>query len=483
MSSAGPIEATGDPRVADSRAPVTDSPGYLRWLLGLLIAVYASSALDRLILSTLGPAIKRELLMTDLQFGLLGGIAFALLYTTMGLPIARLADRHSRVTIISIAVAFWSGMTALCGLAGSFAQLLLFRMGVSLGEAGCSPPCYSLISDHFPRERRASAIAWMGLGVPLGAMIGAFIGGAAAEHLSWRTAFFIAGLPGLLLALLVRLTLKEPARGRFDADAGRKSTEVPKFSAVLRRIVKRPAFLNLTAAASLCIFCNFGINLFLPTFFVRVHHLGMGEVGLYFGLINGVAAAAGVTGLGLVIGRLGRGDARWYGWGPGILLLAGTPFYVWAFVQPSLDLTLALLLVFSPIAYCFLGPAMGATQNMVEPRMRASAAAIFLFVMNIIGGGLGPLFMGWASDHFAAGSFLGDYVKACPAGLPPANATQAAAKACTDASAYGVKWALAACACFLFWAGIHSLLAARTIRRDMAGDAAPDSSIHKEMPA
>lgn len=458
---------------------VQDSRGYLRWLLGLLIAVYASSALDRLILSTLGPAIKRDLLMTDLQFGLLGGIAFALLYTTLGLPIARLADRHNRVTIISIAVAFWSAMTALCGLAGSFVQLLLFRMGVSMGEAGCSPPCYSLVSDHFPRERRASAIAWMGLGVPLGAMIGAFIGGAAAEHLSWRTAFFIAGLPGLLLALVVKLTLKEPVRGRYDADAGRKAGEVPKFSAVLRRIGKRPAFLNLMAAASLCIFCNFGINLFLPTFFVRVHHMGMGEVGLYFGLINGVAAAVGVTGLGLVIGRLGRADARWYGWGPGLLLLAGSPFYIWAFIQPSLNLTLALLLIFSPIAYCFLGPAMGATQNMVEPRMRASAAAIFLFVMNMIGGGLGPLFMGWASDHFAAGSFLGDYVRACPAGLPPENASALAAKACTDASAYGVKWALAACACFLIWAAIHSLLAARTIRRDMA----PVASIHEEMPA
>jgi len=442
------------------------APGYRAWMMTLLVAVYASSSLDRLIIAVLGPAIKADLRISDLQFGLLGGIAFAFLYTAFGIPVARLADRRNRIVIVSIATAVWSAMTALCGLAANFTQLLLLRIGVGLGEAGCSPPCYSLISDQYPPRMRAGAIAILGLGVPLGSMVGAFLGGWASEFISWRSAFVMAGLPGLLLAALVFFTLKEPARGMFDPVASRIGTP-PTFGAVLRAIAAKPAFLHLTAAAALCIFCNLGLNLFIPTFLVRSHGLSYSQAGFYFGLVTGISAAIGTTGLGLLIARLARRDVRWYGWGPALVLVAGAPFYILGLVQTDFAAGYGLILASSCIGFAFLGPSIGATQNMMEPRMRASAAAVLLFAMHMVGGGLGPTFMGWASDLFAARAFGVGYAASCPSGLAPVDASSSIVSACNAASEEGLRYALVACALFFFWAAFHAYMATRTMARDL----------------
>ncbi|MGI4880165.1 MAG: spinster family MFS transporter [Janthinobacterium lividum] len=447
-----------------------DPPLYSRryriWMMILLIGVYASSSLDRLVVATLAPALKGDLHISDFQFGLLGGIVFAVLFTLAGIPIAHLADRRKRMPILAIAITFWSATTALSGLAANFGQLLLMRVGVSLGEAGCSPTSYSLISDHYPAQRRAGAVAILGLGVPLGSMSGALLGGWASEHSGWRTAFVIAGVPGFVLALLVLLTLREPPRGHFDRP-GLRDVPAPPLSDVLRRIWSKSAYVHLMAAAALCIFCNNGLNLFMPSFFVRSHGLGAFEAGKYFGVLIGVAATLGTVGLGLLIGRIGRRDARWYGWAPALIMVLGVPLYVGGFLATSFAASYSMLFAATCIGFAFLGPVVGATQNMMEPRSRATAAAVLLVAMHLIGGGSGPTFVGWASDFWASHSFAGDYALSCPRGLPAAGVASALATSCRHAAADGLRDALLMCSLFFLWAAFHCVMAARTIRRDL----------------
>lgn len=456
------------------------SQAYRRWMMTLLIGVYASSSLDRLILATLAQAMKRDLMITDFKFGLLSGIVFAVLYTLAGIPIGQLADRKRRVPILAIAIAVWSGMTALSALAASYVQLMVVRIGVSLGEAACSPVSYSLLSDQYPSRSRAGAVAILGLGVPLGAMTGAVLGGWASETIGWRYAFVIAGVPGLVLALLVFLTLREPPRGSFDPPAVRDAA-APPFAMVVRRILSKRAYLHLMMVAALCIFCNTALNLFIPSFFVRVHGLGQFEAGKYFGAMIGIGAAIGTTGLGLLIGRIARRDPRWYGWAPGLVMICGVPLYLIAFSTSDFTLCYALLFIATCIGFAFLGPVVGATQNMMEPRMRASGAAILLVAMHLVGGGLGPTFIGWASDVLATRAFGPGYAAACPAGLPPVGATQALTDACRHASATGLREALMVTVFFFLWGAFHCFVATRTLRDDLIVADAPPSPTHPDI--
>ena len=449
---------------------MTEDPLYSRsyrtWMLIVLAAVTASSSADRLILGTLNQALKRDLHMSDLQFGLLNGILFTVLYTLGGLPLGRLADRWRRLPVLAIAISIWSGMTMLSSMVGNFAQLALMRVGVSIGESGCSPTCYSLLSDHYPPRWRAGAVAIMGLGVPVGSMTGAFIGAWSLGHADWRTAFIIAGAPGLLIALLLILTLREPPRGSFDPPSSSRDT-APPMSAVLKRIAQKPTYLHLMACATLAIFCNTGINGFMPAFFVRVQGLSQAQAGTYFAFLIGIAATIGTTGLGLLISKAGRKDARWYGWGPAIVMAGGVPLFLIGYMTRDFTICYALLFCATTIGFCFLGPVVGATQNMVDSRMRASAAAILILSMQLIGGGIGPVFTGFVSDWFAHQHFIGDYTVACPAGLPPVGAAPALAAACREASAVGLRNALMVVSLFYFWGAFHAFMAARTIRRDL----------------
>lgn len=445
------------------------SRAYRGWMMVVLVGVYASSSLDRLILATLAQALKRDLLISDLQFGLLNGVIFAALFTLGGVPIARLADRRPRVPILAAAIAMWSAMTALSALAMNFFQLALFRIGVSLGEAGCSPVTYSLLSDQYSARRRAGAVAILGLGVPVGAMLGAVLGGWASETVGWRAAFVIAGVPGLALALAVWLTLREPPRGAFDPPAV-AHVAAPSFTAVLRAIWAKPAFLHLMAVAALCIFCNNALNLFIPSFFIRAHGLGQYEAGKYFGAMIGIGAAIGTGGLGLLISRIADRDPRWLGWGPAIVMLAGLPFYVIAFTVQDFGIAYPLLFVATCIGFAFLGPVVGATQNMMPPQMRASAAVVLLTAMHLVGGGLGPSFAGFASDWFAGHAFGPGYAAACPAGLAPVGASADVVQACAAASATGLRSALIVSALFFAWGALHAVLAARHLRRDLLAD-------------
>lgn len=449
-------------------SPTLYSRAYRSWLLLMLVLVYASSFMDRIIMATVGQAVKEDLHLSDLQLGLLGGLAFALFYTVLGLPIARLAERHSRVRIISLCVVVWSTMTALCGTANGFVQLLLFRMGVGVGEAGCTPAAHSLIADHFPRERRASALAIFSLGVPLGAGAGAIAGGWIVQNYGWREAFYVLGLPGIVLGLLVFFTLREPKRGLSDQHY-KDTAQVPSFTQVLKRLFGLSTFRRMACGAGLGGFATFGINLFIPVYMIRAFDMSYAKAGLMFAIISGGAGLIGSALGGFTSDWAGRRGEKWYGWVPALSFLVAAPCYVLGFLQQDWQMS---------VLYIFLGcifvmfhqpPTFAVTQNLVEPRMRASASAVLLFVLNLVGMGLGPLFIGLASDLYAAQAFtLGDYRALCPGGMPSPGAELSLAQACREASVMGLRHAIVTCAGGFILAALAYYMAGRVMKRDLA---------------
>ncbi|MBT5600694.1 MAG: MFS transporter, partial [Gammaproteobacteria bacterium] len=296
-------------------------PSYQWYVVVLLTIVYVFNFIDRNILAILGQSIKDELLISDTAFGFLGGIAFAIFYTFMGIPIARLADRKSRKTVLAVCLAIWSGMTALCGLAQNFSMLLVARIGVAIGEAGGSPPSHSIISDLFPVSRRATALGIYALGIPIGSAVGFLAGGWINEFFGWRMAFFLVGVPGLLLALFVYLTIREPPRGFSDRVEGEIevndiNTEPPPVLQVLKLLWSKRSFRYMSIGGALHAFVGNGVGLYIPMMFQRSHGLGTGEIGTWlFGL--GFFGMLGTFGAGYLCDRLGDRDRRWYMWVPG----------------------------------------------------------------------------------------------------------------------------------------------------------------------
>lgn len=451
------IDAGARP-ASEAGARPAASRAYLGWLLGLLVTIYACSFLDRVIVSTVGPAIISELRLSDAEFGLLSGPAFAIFYVVFGIPIARAAERSSRINIISICIALWSLMTAACGLTQAFWQLLIFRMGVGIGEGGCSPAAHSLLSDHYPAKSRTSAIAVYSAGVPLGVMVGAILGGWIAQHFNWRTAFVVVGLPGLILALLAKLTLHEPERGRSDAVAA--PADAPPFGAVVQRLASNPTVLLLVGGLVLANFAGSSMASFTQIYLVRAFHLGLAKVGLLYGLVVGIGGMIGMSAGGIVADQLGKRDVRWYGWAPAIGTALGFPIYLLAYSQHNAYAAVAFIFIAYLFVALYFAPAFGVVQNLVEPRMRASASALLFLAINIVGQGFGPVVMGWASDLLAAGHFtLGSYHAMCPAAH---GAPAAVAAACASASAAGLQQSIRLMTgCFLLAALLYFLAAVR----------------------
>jgi predicted MFS family arabinose efflux permease len=452
---------------AEAQAGTRFSVGYRRWLLGLLLAVYACSFIDRTILSTVGQAIKVDLKLTDAAFGLLTGPAFALFYTVLGVPIGRMAERFNRVSIISVCIALWSIMTMLSGTAAGYVQLLLYRMGVGVGEGGCSPAAHSLLSDHYPAKQRGGALAIYFAGVPLGIMIGAIAGGWLTQTFNWRTAFLVVGAPGLLLAVLVRLTLREPPRGQADGKA--PAPEAPPMSTVIRRLFSTPTFCNAAAGCVLTNLASSGIAQFAASYFVRGWGLNFTTVGLLYGLVTGAAGTVGMLAGGFVTDAAGQRDARWRMWLPAIGSALALPLFATAYTRSDPYLAAGFIL-FGGVCYSlYFAPTFALAQNLVEPRMRGTASALMYLLINVFGGGLGPWVLGIVSDALAQGGFsLGHFATMCPGGVAPHGAAAALAQACRTASATGLQHAILICTLFYGWGAIHFLLASRTIRRDLA---------------
>lgn len=381
------------------RSAETDRAGAYH-ALAILFVVSFFNYMDRYMLAVLLPGIKADLNLSDTQIGFITGFAFTIFFATLGIPIARLADRYSRPLIISIALAFWSLMTAVCGLAQSFLQLAIARVMVGVGEAGCSPPSYSLVSDYFPAQRRATALAVISLGGPVGVFVGFGLGGWLSEAYSWRAALFAVGLPGMLAAVYVGLRLQERPRGH--ADGIHSGVEIPRFWLVFAQLFSKPAFLHACVAGGLYTLLLQSSIQWLPSFFTRTHEISIGRVSAALGPILGTAQFIGIFLGGYLADRLGRRDPRWYAWLPGWAILASTPLYLITFLSGDSNVALASLFVPLALGMMQAAPTMAIAQGVADPRMRAMAAAILLLIVNLIGGGVGPQAIGILSDALSA---------------------------------------------------------------------------------
>jgi predicted MFS family arabinose efflux permease len=485
--------AEAAPRAAKAAKPFF-SEGYKRLVLALLVSAYTFNFIDRTIIATIGQAIKVDLKITDTQLGLLGGLYFALLYTLLGIPLARFAERFSRVNIITGAIVIWSGFTALCGTAGSFATLAAYRFGVGVGEAGLSPPAHSLISDYFEPKKRASALAVYSFGIPLGTMIGAVAGGWLAQNVGWRVAFMAVGIPGILIALAIKLLMKEPPRGHSEPDAHPAfaedvtveeptkppmtlASEFKEIGAVIKILFGKWPVMHMVLGVTIASFGSYGSGQFVPPYFIRTFGLDYTTVGLITGLVGGFSAGLGTLVGGFLTDRLAKRSARWYALTPAFGLAIATPIYIWAYVQPSWQAAALVLLVPGIFHYTYLGPTFGVVQNMVDTRRRATATAILFFFLNLIALGGGPPFVGWVIDHFAAFNFAHPGVNSitsaiggfwasdthafqatCPGGVAPAGAAADLGAHCQASVALATRQGVIVGICFYLWASVHYFL-------------------------
>lgn len=375
------------------------APSVRRYVLGILLVVYTFNFIDRQILSILMESIKKDLVLSDQALGFLAGFAFAAFYATLGIPMALWADRRNRRNLIAASLALWSAMTAACGLAQNFAHLALARIGVGIGEAGCSPPSHSIISDYYPAKERATAIGIYALGIPFGIMFGLFLGGWINELFGWRHAFFVVGLPGLALALLVRFTVPEPPRGLADARIDRG--EQPGIMETVRFLKRRPAFMHLSFGAALACFVGYGFIAWFPSFLIRTHHMKTTDVGLWLGLLIGVVGGIGMFLGGVLADRFGTRDTRWSAWIVTVANVIALPFGVAAYLMSNPYYALAMFIPPVLAANFWQATTLAQAQSMVRLRMRAQTSAILLFIANIIGLGAGPWAIGAVSDLLA----------------------------------------------------------------------------------
>ena len=437
------------PAVAGDAAPTpTYSKAYTRYAMWLLLGVYIVNFVDRSIINILAEPIKQELNLADWQLGLMSGLAFAILYTFLGIPVARLAERSHRPRIIAAAAVTWSGFTVLCAFAGNFWQLLLFRVGVGVGQSGCTPPAHSLIVDYHPIEKRASAIAFYSLGGAIGTLLGLVMGGLVYDAFGWRVSFMVAGSPGLLFAVLAFFTLKEPRR-RLAQHATTVAAASSTFGQTMAYLAKTPTFWFVAFGATIF---NFGGGVaFTASFFLRNHTAEMnllaqglglkavGFLGLAIGLTN-VGGALGIWLGGWITDRFGTRDLRNYIVATAIAALLIIPVRLTIYTVDSALVALSFLAVSAFLGGFWWGPVFSVGQSVVPSHMRATSAAIILFTINLLGAGMGPLVLGLLSDYFNHGL-----------GMGPAE---------------GVRWALIASVVTGLGAFISFWMARRTIRQD-----------------
>lgn len=458
--------------MTDARAPAGENKlaapgltdGNVRYALWLLLGIYTLNFVDRQIVAVLGEDIKAALNLSDTQLGLLGGLAFAVFYTVLGIPIARFAERGNRVAIISGALVVWSGFTALCGTATNFLQILLYRFGVGVGEAGCTPPAHSLISDYVKPEKRASALALYSMGVPIGTFAGFALGAVIAANYGWRAAFFVVGIPGVVLGLIAFLTLKEPRKMGIAPPSAHKAS----FGEALKELSSKPSYWYAVMGATMVSFLGYGHAYFLPAYLARTHGMGLQERGLAFAVMVLIAGVIGTWAGGKIADSYAKRDARAYVTLPAIAFALGAPFFIWAIYHPAGPNSgyIALLLLAIPTAMnsVWYGPVYAAIQGLVKPHTRATAVAVMFFILNLIALGLGPTAVGFFSDMFAAQQFGALDTAAFKAACPP-RTTDAA---CLAAQAGGLQMSLLVTAAAVFVGLFCFWMSSRTIRQDLA---------------
>ncbi len=410
----------------------------------ILAIVYMFNFIDRQILAILLPAIRDEFQVGDTVLGFLSGTAFALFYVTLGIPIAQVADRWNRRNLIAAAVAVWSGMTALSGFAQNIVHLTLARIGVGIGEAGCSPPAHSMISDMYPPEHRSTAMGFYTLGISAGIMLAYLAGGWVAQNIGWREAFLIVGIPGLFLAAIVRFTIEEPARGasesRIDSGASPRLVDVFQF------LVARKSFVHMGVGAGLSSFVGYATINFMPSYVVRSFGMDLAELGFWLGIIIGIAGGFGFFVGGYIADTVGRERRQTSFRFLTVAMIVAAIFSVFVFLAPSAFYCLLLLVIPAAISNFYLAPVLAQAQGLVSLRMRSVASALVLLIINVIGLALGPLLTGMLSDA-----------------LEPAFAAES------------MRFSLLIVSVLILpWAGVHYFLAGQAIDADLVHASAHD---------
>jgi predicted MFS family arabinose efflux permease len=360
-------------------------------VLALLLLAYIFNFLDRQILGILAQPIKADLKLSDAEFGAIGGLAFALLYSVLGVPLALLADRTRRSWVVAGSLAVWSGFTALCGVAANYAQLFLFRLGVGVGEAGGVAPSYALIADYFPPHRRARALAIYSLGIPLGLAGGTLAGAYIAWWIDWRAAFIVMGIAGILLAPIMLIFVRDLPRTAASATSEPLTRAFPI-------IARKPSFWLMAAAASCSSLCGYGLALWTPSIMIRSFGFDLIDTAHFFASLLLIGGVFGVLAGGWLADRLGSVDRRWYAWLPALAWLITAPTFFFGLMSSSATVAWPLLLIPNALNILWLGPVVTAVQHLAPRRMRSTASASFLLINNFIGLGVGPLLMGAMSD-------------------------------------------------------------------------------------
>lgn len=410
------------------------------YVLGMLTAVYAVNIIDRNILIILLEPIKSEMGLSDTQLGFLTGISFAIFYSIVGVPLAILADRGNRRNIIAATLALFSGMTFLCGLAVNYVQLLLSRIFVAIGEAGTTPSAHSIISDLFPAHKRGSAIGIYSLGTNFGAIIGFLVGGWISQLYGWRMAFIVVGLPGLFLALLVYFTLSEPQRGQSEKMAAAADAEKPpRFKSVLKLMWSQRSLRHILAGVSVSAIGSYALIIWFPSFLLRSFDMNPGQVGTAMALIMGTVGAIGTYFSGHFGDRLGKRDIRWYVWIVAIFCGLNFPFLIAMYLSDVKWLVLCLFIYPSIAFNAYLAPSISIMHSLVGVRMRAQSSAIYFLIVTLVGQSIGPQLTGFLSDLYE-----------------PAQGRES------------LRYALMTVSGFSLWASVHFILAARTLKADIA---------------
>lgn len=371
------------------------SDAYKYLVLGVLLLVYLLNYLDRQLVSLLAEPIKKDLALSDTQLGMVTGLAFAIFYTTFGVPVAWLADRKRRTAIIALACGLWSAFTAACGLARNFATLALARTGVGVGEAGGVPPSYSILSDYFPPARRGLAMGLYSLGIPLGTFVGGQYGAWATTHYGWRTAFYLLAIPGVALALLLPLVVREPRRGGLD--------DVPAVTAAplgesIAAFLRSGALVFVTLGCSLSAVVGYSLQSWSPAFLMRVQGATLGDIGSWYAPLIGLSIALGIAGSGMLGDRFARRGVHRYPLVPAVAFVLAFPLYLAALSAHGWKASVLLLAVPQGLTFMYLAPAVAVIQNLVPAERRTTASALLLFVLNLFAVGCGPLYVGAVSD-------------------------------------------------------------------------------------
>jgi len=395
VSSEAPSAAT--PSGNSSNQPSDIPRNLTTYALVMLTIVYAFNFIDRQILVILQESIKADMDLSDAQLGVLSGFSFALVYITAGIPIAYWADRGNRRNIITLALTTWSGMTALSGLAQNYGQLLMARIGVGIGEAGGSPPAHAMISDFYPPEKRATALAVYSTGVHVGVLAGFLLGGFISQWLGWRAAFMAVGIPGVMFACLFYFTVREPQRGRWESQD--VAQYKPSLGETLRVLSSLRSFWFIAAGTGFAAFVGYGTGNFAPSYLIRTHGFSVAEVGVVLAVFGGIPGILGTFLGGFIADRLGKRDVRWYAWGPAVAGFLAFPLGLPYLLGSDTVMVIGFMSLATLMINTYLGPCLAVSHSLVPPAMRALTSAVLFFVLNLIGLGMGPLTAGVLSDY------------------------------------------------------------------------------------